>query len=249
MDFHKAFDSVPRLVLFQRLHEIGILDMLQTAIMRLYERVTGRLRTPEGFSVPIQSTIEVKQSCPFSPTLFGLYIDELEDFLVNSSQPDDGCYLHQVLISILLFVDDVVLLASSPDSLERLLDGLASFCDQRQLVVNLSKTRVMVFNCLKTSHLHFFFQGQEVEITSSYMYLSVKFSGPCFTLRSIVQSKVSKGMGSSTLLERQCFRDHFQDISSKLSLLDSLVRLTILYGSFVRGPSLIGFDWTSIERV
>lgn len=100
----------------------------------------------------------MKQGCPLSPTLFGLYIDDLEDFLVNSSQPGDGCYLHQVLISILLFAGDV-LLASSPDSLQRLLDSLASFCDQRQLVVNLTETRVMIFNYLKISHLHFFFQG------------------------------------------------------------------------------------------
>ena len=55
----------------------------------------------------------MKQGCPLSPTLFGFYIDELEDFLMKYSQPGDGCYLHQVLISILLFDDDVVLLASS----------------------------------------------------------------------------------------------------------------------------------------
>ncbi len=56
-------------------------------------------------------------------------------------------------------------------------------------------------------------------------------------------------MGSLALLERQCFRHHFQDISSKLSLFDSLVRLTILYGSVVWGPSLIASNWASIERV
>ena len=72
MDFRKAFDYFPGLALFQRLHEIGISDMLQTTIMRLYERVTGRLRTSEGFFVPIQITVGVKQRCPPSPTLFGL---------------------------------------------------------------------------------------------------------------------------------------------------------------------------------
>ena len=50
----------------------------------------------------------------------------------------------QVLISILLFADDVVLLASSLEGLQRILDRLASFCDMTQLVVNLEKTRVMV---------------------------------------------------------------------------------------------------------
>ena len=71
----------------------------------------------------------MKQGCPLSPTLFDIYIDELEAFLRDCSLPSDGCYLHQVFISILLFVDDVILLASSHDGLQRLLDGLASFCD------------------------------------------------------------------------------------------------------------------------
>jgi hypothetical protein len=44
-------------------------------------------------------------------------MDELEAFPYNHIQDSDGCLLHQVLISILLFVDDVVLLASSPEGL------------------------------------------------------------------------------------------------------------------------------------
>ena len=69
VDFHKAFDSVPRMALF---------EMLLTAIMILYETVISRFRTPEGFSDPIHSTIGVKQGYPLSPTLFGLYIDGLK---------------------------------------------------------------------------------------------------------------------------------------------------------------------------
>lgn len=114
-------------------------------------------------------------------------------------------------------------------------------------MVNLGKTWVIVFNFLKTSHLHFFFQGHEIEITS-YTYMGVKFSGPRFSMRSVIQPRVSKGMGSLAMLEKQCFRHHFQDTSSKLYLLDSLVRPTVLYGSMVWGPSLLASNWASIER-
>ena len=138
-----------------------------------YPPVTCRVDHGEG----------VKYDFPLCPTLFGIYIDELETFLKDSSLPMNGCYLHFFLISILLFANDVILLASSLEILQRLLDGLASFCDLHQLLVNLSKTRVMVFNYLKTSHLHFYFQGHEIEITTSYVYLGVKFSRPRFTLR------------------------------------------------------------------
>jgi hypothetical protein len=147
--------------------------------MRLYESVLGRLHTAHGMSDFIRSTIGVKQGCPLSPTLFGIYIDELEAFLHEHIQDGDRCLLHQVLISILLFVDDVVLLASSPAGLQRQLDALALFCDLRQLTVNLGKTKVMIFNGSKKSvDLHFFFRGEEIEITNAYTYLGVRFSGP-----------------------------------------------------------------------
>lgn len=61
VDFRKAFDYVPRMALYQRLQEIGISKMLLTAIRRLYETIVGRFRTPDGFSVPIHSTIGVKK--------------------------------------------------------------------------------------------------------------------------------------------------------------------------------------------
>jgi hypothetical protein len=92
--------------------------------------------------------------------LFGIYIDELEAFLHKHIQDNDGCLVHQVLISILLFVVDVVLLALSPTGLQRQLDALALFCNLWQWTINLGKTKVMIFNGLKKSvDIHFFFIG------------------------------------------------------------------------------------------
>jgi hypothetical protein len=51
-----------------------------------------------------------------------------------------------VWISILTFVDDVILLAFSLESLQRHLDALALFCDLQQWMVNLVKIEVMIFN-------------------------------------------------------------------------------------------------------
>jgi hypothetical protein len=73
VDFRKAFDTVPREALFQRLRDINISETLLAAIMRLYESVLGRLRLAHGLSDFIQSTIGVKQGCPLSSTLFDLY--------------------------------------------------------------------------------------------------------------------------------------------------------------------------------
>jgi len=88
------------------------------------------------------------------------------------------------LISIFLFADDVVLLASFPEGLERHLEALALFCDLRQLMVNLGKTKVIIFNGSKKSvDLRFFFKGKEIEITNTYTYSGVPFFGPRFSLQ------------------------------------------------------------------
>jgi hypothetical protein len=146
--------------------------------------------------------------------------------------------------------DDVVLLASSPAGLQRQLDALALFCDLWQLTINLGKTKVMIFNESKKSvDLHFLFRGEEIEITSAYTYLGVRFSGPRFNFQPALQPRITKGYGPLSLLERQCFRYHFQDISSKMSLMDSFIRPIFLYGSKICGPSLLESDWASVERV
>jgi hypothetical protein len=77
----------------------------------------------------------------------------------------------------------------------------------------------------------------------------VQFSGSRFNLRPALQPRINKGYGSLALLERQCFRHHFQVISSKMRLMDTLIRPTVLYGSEIWGPSLLESDWASTERV
>ena len=94
IDFRKAFDSVLREALFQRLRDIGIYTTLLTAIMHLYESNLGHLHATHGMSDFIRSTIGVKWGCPLSPTLFRIYIDELQAFLHEHIQDTDGYLLH-----------------------------------------------------------------------------------------------------------------------------------------------------------
>lgn len=181
---------------------------------------------------------------------------ELDFYQLVSSH---GIYLYFILsiyikcsyIYILLFTNDVVLLASSPKGLQTQLDALALFCYLHQLTVNLGITKVMTFNGLKKVLLdhHFFFRGEEIEITTIYTYLGVQFTRPCFSMRHALQHLVNKGYGSLALLERQCFRNHFQDILSKMSLMDTLVWPTVLYGSQVWGPLFLESDWALVERM
>jgi hypothetical protein len=109
VDFQKDFDFVPQEALFQRPKDIGISETLLTTIVCLYQPFLGHLCTTHKISNFISSTIGVKQGCPLSPRLFRIYTDKLESFLHKYIQDGYECLLHQALISILLFVDDVIL--------------------------------------------------------------------------------------------------------------------------------------------
>jgi hypothetical protein len=175
VDFWKAFDTVLREALFQKLGNIGISETLLAGIMRLYELVSRHLRMAHGLFDFIQSTIEVKQGCPLSPALFRICVGDLESFLHEYIEEGDGCLLHQVLISLFLFTNDLVLLASTLEVLQHQIDTLAGFCDLQQLTFNLGKTKVLIFNASKISptNLHFYYQGQRLispQLTLTWEY-------------------------------------------------------------------------------
>ena len=78
-DLKKAFDTVPRDKLWCRMEELEILVHYRAVVHRLYEEVKVKIRTSAGISESFRSDIRVKQGCPLSLPLFGLYIDKLEE--------------------------------------------------------------------------------------------------------------------------------------------------------------------------
>ena len=116
VDFIKDFDMVPRKNLWNRLEEIKVSLELRVAAIRMYENVIVKFKNNEGWSKEINCNIRVKQGCPLSPTLFGIYIDKLEECLEKA-----GCVgptLNGMVINLLFYADDIVLMERSPHDLE-----------------------------------------------------------------------------------------------------------------------------------
>ncbi len=111
----------------------------------------------------------VKQGCPLIATLFGLFVDGLEQHLMDTIG-HDAPSLSGVPIPLLLYADDLIIMSTTAARLQRQLDALQQFCHPRQLSVNLAKTKVVTFGSKATCQA-FMFNGNEVERVESYIYL------------------------------------------------------------------------------
>jgi len=91
------------------MEEYGIPLHYRVAIHRIYEEVTVKIRTSAGISESFRSDIRVKQGYRLSPTLFGLYINKLEEWL--NLQGGDGVRLAEFVIKLLLYANGFVLIS------------------------------------------------------------------------------------------------------------------------------------------
>jgi len=175
VDFKKAFDTVPRDKLWRRMEELEIPVHYRVVVHRLYEEVKVKIKTSTSISKSFRSDIGVKQGCPLSPTLFGLFIDKLEEWL--NLQGGDSVRLEEFVIKLLLYANDIVLIFKSAHGLEMHLYALEHFCRAVGMQVNTSKTRIMIFsNKGKQSQHTFFFEDNILEEVNEYNYHRIDFN-------------------------------------------------------------------------
>jgi hypothetical protein len=150
VDFKKAFDTVPRDLLWQVLEELGVSGRILECLRSMYRQDQACLHHPkEGFTPTFLCRIGMKQGCPLSPLMFGLFIDGIEKRL-NALEGDAPPMLGHLAVRLLLYVDDLALMSHTPAGLQKQLDVLQVFCCEHQLTVNVKKTKVVVFEARKS---------------------------------------------------------------------------------------------------
>jgi hypothetical protein len=177
VDFKKTFDTVPRDLLRQVLEGLGINGRILECLHSMYRQDQACLHHPEeGLTPTFLCRIGVKQGCPLSPLLFGLFIDGLEKWL-NALEGDAPPMLGQLAVRLLLYADDLALMSHTPAGLQKQLDVLQAFCSERQLTGNVKKTKVVVFEACKFVCQAFQYEDEAIEQLNSFKYLGVELHG------------------------------------------------------------------------
>jgi hypothetical protein len=121
------------------LADMGVNGSMLSNLAHMYWSTPIVVKSGQERGPLVDSCIGVKQSDPLSPLLFGLFIYMGEAWLQEHA-PQCGVCLGKSLLRVLLYADDLTLLASSPPDLQALLDALQQFC-----VANVDKSAVVVF--------------------------------------------------------------------------------------------------------
>ena len=237
VDLSKAFDTISRPKLWQRLHELGIGGNMLVALKAYYADVRECVKTDQGLTEPFQSEIGVKQGCPLSPTLFGFYIDAVEDFICKNI-PDGGkVKLDHDLgkIPLLLYADDIVFMARSEQELQQMMDIFSEFCFRYELTVNLKKTKIVVFSSkIKGITANINYRGSLLPQNTSYKYLGVTFQSR-FGAKYAGDALLISAKRALFVLQNKLKSENITSPKIALQLYDALVTPIITYGSEIWG--------------
>ena len=246
VDFSKAFDSVWRDGLFYKLLKHNINGPIYRLIKNMYQETSYIVKTQIGISDPIMSEIGVKQGCVCSPTLFNIFLNDLQHYLKDDeSKPpilDEHCISH------LLFADDLTLFSTSQKGLQKCLDNLKTFCENWKLKVNETKTKIIVFgtNYKSTLTKYNFTLGQNnIDITDSYNYLGVTITN-LGNFKTAISNLKGKAMRSWYKLKQSLSTNNQLPINTLIKMYHAITEPICTYGSEVWGQKIIKHKYNDI---
>jgi hypothetical protein len=217
VDFEKAFDSVDRVKLAEKLRaQFGIKGLT----LRLVTSILGsnNIQVFDGLrkSNAITQNRGVLQGDSLSPTLFIAFISDLATAL--RSVPD---------LQILFYADDLVMYGDSPGPLNDGFHVLHEWCRENGIKVNIRKTKVMKFRRGgRLARRDAFKYGREkVDVCTSYDYLGISLQQSLSFTKHLRRRKLNtlSAIGSLSQL-------HLTSVSTALKIFEMKVLPILTYG-------------------
>ena len=151
----------------------GIKGKLLNGVKSLYVETQGCVRLNHIYNTEWFTTnTGVKQGDCLSTTLFALYINDLANQINNVKK---GVKIGSSIVSILLYADDIVLLAENEGDLQQMLEIVENWCKKWRLAVNHDKSKIMHFRNarIKRSDFEFKLDNNVLEYVQDYKYLGL----------------------------------------------------------------------------
>ncbi len=231
IDFAKAFPSVNRALLVQKLGQLGVSSKFCRCLCAIFYRNTFVIRVGASVTPEFPVTTGLREGSVLSPLLFSLFVSDMTNEVLR---PFEGFLQHDPLLNAvripgLLYADDLVLFCLTGDLLRERLRRLGDYAYRNQLTVNVSKCEVVVFGGGSSGHGAFRFNGQSIPVRTSCKYLGVWLDADRSgrTLRNALLEKFRAGVPTFFGLCRQM---RIGDLPHVHRLARSLL-FSLLYGA------------------
>jgi hypothetical protein len=177
IDLSKAYNRVPRNILWKKLEHMGVSRELIKAIKSTYSHCYESIKIGDTSLESFSLKNGLKQGSVLSPFLFIIYIDDMIKTLQSTGQganlPGFGKYGK---VPCIMFVDDVLITADSTEGLMILLNTMCSYAISEGLIINLKKSSALTDD--NHEEMTKFWEDHPLPLTleSAVVYLGARLS-------------------------------------------------------------------------
>ena len=162
-DLTKAYDSVPRELLWKLISKYGVPEVMVKVLSSLHEGMEAQVRVGGKLSDTIFVRNGLRQGCTMSPVLFNLFFTAVMRMWREECLGDDGCGIaievvndkgrltartgkkgKVVRLSELCFADDAAAAATTRAALVMMVEKFIAVCKRWGLAVSIKKSEFMV---------------------------------------------------------------------------------------------------------
>ncbi len=208
------------------------------------------VRVAGGFTPIFQAEMGVKQGCPLSPTLFGMFLDDFEgDLLRHAEAAALPRWQSGRPLPPLFYADDQALLSSTADGLRYQLRYLQRYCRTWGLTVNTKKTKIVVYTPHRAAAPESFSYGaDEVEAVPTFKYLGMHLHCT-HAFASAAGYRAEAGRRAMHVLRRRLAENGLHSPTLSLSMFRTFVLPVLSYAAEVWAPQLVLQGGSACEKV
>ena len=143
LDCTKAFDRISHYGLFTKPIQRNVPLCILLCLIYWYANMSCIVKWGSESSRFFDVPLGIKQGGINSPDFFAIYFDELTKILRKKGI---GCEMYKLYLAIIMFADDICLLAPTRSTLQKLIDVSSSYCSTYGLAFNPKKSKILVFS-------------------------------------------------------------------------------------------------------
>jgi len=233
IDARKAYDTVWREGNYARLFDLGVRGKMWRQIQAMGKGMRSKVRLPIGETEWYEVHRGVAQGAAESPWLYSNFINGMATEMKKRGM---GVMVAGVRIPLLMYADDIVLLANDVTELHRMNKLATQYAFDNRFRHNGDKSAIMMFNAdaalrKRVGEQRWELSGERVKVRNEYKYLGVDVLNNVADWRTHIRRAIRKATHRSNDLLWTCGGDAGMRPRSAMTMWKAMVRPILEYSA------------------